>query len=190
MGGGSARTSETGDAGLMLGYEYDAWGDKSDQYPAQPVQFAFKRYEHPEHMRWAAFFDFAEIRYSYRPEHFGLNIQLGLRPAFFLDGIGWFHCLRRKPGAKTAFGASSVAELSGWPFHIATEPMTPPGPGMPPSPPIYVTAGHGHAVWRFWGGRPPRANLHALSAHHDLREPRIAAAFSQAREARGVAVRA
>ena len=170
--------------------EYDGWADTSDQYVAKPVEFCFRRFDHPEHLRWAAFFDFAEIRYEYQPHHFGLSIQLGLRPAFFLPGHGWFHCLRRRPSAKSQYGASEIAERTGWPFIIATEPIQNTGPGMPPSPPLYVTAGHGHAVWRFWGGKPPRAQLLSLVAHHDLREMRIAAAFRHAMASSGRLVRA
>lgn len=177
---------------MSLVDDYDGWTDKSDQWKRKPVRWCFRKYDHAEHLKWSAFFDILRIRHQYQPQHFGLSVDVGLRPTFHLEGgYGWFVSVHRMPTERTRFAAQAIAQQTGEQVIIAIGPIQPPMVSQAvPTNLLWVTGGHGHALWRVWGGRVPRVRLFPVDAHHDARTPDVIQAYEFALRVKGLAVRA
>ena len=117
-----------------------------DQWQHRP----FSEFRHVEHARWAAIFKALGIHYAYRPQHFGITDEKGIRPHFRIeaDETYWFHCCSRYPSSETKVLASSVSHKTGYPFAIAVgHVFIPPADEMPMS--LVVITGHSNECTRY-----------------------------------------
>jgi len=126
-------------------YRPDQWNDGS-------VVFDGMRYDSREHARWAFVMSRLNVNCDYQPEHFGLTIDVGLRPTFRLtkafgsDGPnGFLHCVACEPSKATQFCCQYLAHNTGLPVWIAIGSIRPPSTVDGPMP-ILATTGSGYKL--------------------------------------------
>jgi hypothetical protein len=139
----------------------------------------FGDFHSPEHYRWAVFFRCLNIDFRYQPKHIGVTVDLGLKPTFFLEKFGWFHCCFREPGIKTRLVASMISEVSGQPVLISQEPMR-----MPTmengSMPLWYTIGEGSSMTRYFAEIHHHIRIVGKISPYDVTTPRLMDAFGRA----------
>lgn len=144
----------------------------------------FGKYDCIEHARWATFFRELDIPFDYQPRHFGINVELGIRPHFFLrksrsNNEMWFHCCKRQPLDQTRFAGETAAELTGIQFAIAQGPMHVPQlrPQEVFSMPICFSVGEGCHSTRFFCERRGMIELRPHPSIIDVTTNKLRSAF-------------
>ena len=107
-------------------YRPDAWEDGS-------VLFDGVRFESREHARWAYVLTKMNVGFEYQPQHFGITIDVGIRPTFRLKRKfgtngpeGFLHCVEHSPSGSTQFCCHYLAHDTGLPVWVAVGPIRPP----------------------------------------------------------------